>query len=109
MKRFIPCLLALMMILSSLPAALSEEFESLQQLLESFAYGSGEELSIRPLAEKDLRDGAGHALFVRHAEDQEPFARQLQKTHSTFFSDSFRTAGYPRRLIPFAFRKLRNA
>ena len=61
MKRFIPCLLALMMILSSLPAALSEGFESLQQVLESIAYGSGEELSFDAIAAalpEDARPGA---------------------------------------------------
>ena len=68
MKRFIPCLLALMMILSSLPAALSEEFESLQQLLESFAYGSGEELSFDAIAAA-LPEAAEPGAVVSHAWD----------------------------------------
>ena len=33
--------------------------------------------NFRPLAEENLGHGAGDALFVRHAEDQEPLSRQL--------------------------------
>ena len=68
MKRFIPCLLALMMILSSLPAALSEEFESLQQVLESLACGSEQELSFETIATA-LPEAAEPGTVVSHTWD----------------------------------------